>query len=320
MTNISEFDIINKYFKKLAQNKDALFLNNDVAKISHKINQEIIISKDLLSQDIHFNIQDGGYKIAKKALLSNLSDIASSGAKPYGYLLGFSINNKIEEEFIKDFCQGISEIQDQYNIKLLGGDTIKAKSLTFSITIFGHCQKNQILLRQNAKDQDLIYVSGTIGDSYLGLKNKNHQYFCKRHFFPNPQIKLGQELIKHKISKCASDVSDGLLLDIKNICQSSNLSAKINFDKIPISPQAQNFLDDNSAISKLDLISGGEDYELIFSVTKKNQKKVEELAKKLKIKITEIGYFQPSLNNKHDVFLFDSSDNKIIIKNYGYSH
>lgn len=312
---MNEFDIINNLFKPLATSKESFGLTDDVAKISLQEDEDLIISKDLLAEDVHFKKSDGGYKIAKKALLSNLSDLASSGAKPYGYMLGFSKNDSLNSKFYSDFALALKEIQDEYKIKLLGGDTIKSKTLTFSVTIFGKSKKNQILQRKNAKNGDAIYVSGFIGDSYLGLKNQKNKYFHDRHFFPTPRIKLGQELIKQNISSCAIDISDGLLADLKHICDSSKLSAKIYLNDIPISKEAK-----KTSTPILDLLSGGEDYELIFSVSKAKEKQITNLAKKLKINLTKIGEFYLNKNKNTQITLIDKNNKEIKFKNHGYIH
>ena len=317
---MNEFELINTFFKPLANSKESLGLTDDVAKISLNPDEELIVSKDLLSEDTHFLKSDGGYKIAKKALLSNLSDLASSGATPFGYMLGFSKNDSLTKKFYEDFALGLKEVQSEYDLKLLGGDTIRSKTLTFSITIFGKIKKGNSLLRGNAKDGDLIYTSGFIGDSYLGLNNKENKYFHNRHFFPTPRIKLGQELLENNLSNCAIDISDGLLADLKHICEASNMNAKIYFDDIAISNEAANFLANNKTTSKLDLLSGGEDYELIFSVNKSKEDQLSKLAEKLKINLTKIGEFYLDKGKDKKVDLLTSNNKNIKTDIHGYIH
>ena len=317
---MNEFELINKFFKPLATSKESFGLTDDVAKISLEPDEELIISKDLLAQDTHFLKEDGGYKIAKKALLSNLSDLASSGSTPFGYMLGFIKNDTLTHKFYEDFTQGLKEVQDEYDLKLLGGDTIRSKTLTFSITIFGKIKKGSALLRKNAKNGDSIYVSGYIGDSYLGLKNKTNKYFHDKHFFPSPRIKLGQELLKNNLSSCAIDISDGLLADLNHICISSNLSEKIQLDDIPFSKEAQTLLYTSKKTSKLDLIAGGEDFELIFSINKDSEEQINQLAKKIKINLTKIGEFYLDKEANTKVDLLDSKNNKIKTNTDGYIH
>ena len=324
---LEEFQIIEEFFKPLTDGcKAAQNLSDDVAKISLKADEELVISKDLMVQDV-----------ASKLLRSNLSDLASAGAKPLHYVLGFSKNSGISEKFISDFASGLKSVQDEFGISLIGGDTVTCEKLFFSITIFGVVKKNKTLNRANAKKGDLIFVSGNVGDAYLGLKSLQNEakipenslkYLLDRHFFPNPRINLGKELLKQDLSKCAIDVSDGLFADLKHICKSSKLSAKIYQNKIPISEEAKLVMQENPEITLLDLASGGDDYELIFTVNKKEIHKIEELSDKLGVKLTCIGELWGEIENiskkdiveNFEISLLNEKNQKIKIKKYGYEH
>lgn len=318
---MKEFQLIEKYFKPLTKSCQASQnLADDVAKISLKKDQKLVISKDIFVEDVHFLRADGGFKIASKLLRSNLSDLASSGATPLYYMLGFSKNKNTDEKFLREFVRGLKSIQDEFNLCLIGGDTVKSDKLFFSITIFGWIKKDKILSRNQAKEGDLIFVSGTIGDAFLGLKNAHDSYLRERHFFPTPRISLGKKLLKENLSLCAIDVSDGLLADLTHICKASELAAEINLKEIPLSKSAQKFLQKNSQIKILDLISGGDDYELIFAVNPKNREKIVKLSKGLKLDLTCIGSFTKSSNKKFSVTLRDEKNQKIAIKKLGYEH
>ncbi len=327
MNKIAEFALIDKYFKPLATNsKASQGLRDDVARISLEKDEELIISKDLIFEDVHFLLKDGAAKIAAKLMLSNLSDIASSGSTPKYYMLGFSKNDKLSENFYKEFCDELKKIQKKYKISLIGGDTIKSsEKLFFSLTIFGISKKNKVLARKNAKDKDLIFVSGSIGDAYLGLlsktrpeiifNKKNEKYFLDRHFSPSPRISLGQELVKQNLSKCAIDISDGLLADLNQICKESLLEAVIYKDKIPFSKQASEVIEQ---INFRNLISGGDDYELIFTAKKENKNKILQLAKKLKIELNHIGFLKKT--NSVKITILDNKNREIKFEKYGYQH
>lgn len=323
---MEEFNLINKYFLPLCNNsKISQNLQDDVAFIP-KNNSNLVVSKDIIVQDVHFKIEDGAQNVANRLIRSNLSDIAASGAKATNYLLGFCKNQTISEEFIKSFSDTLKEVNKKFNISLIGGDTVNSKDkLFFSITIFGEIN-DQILSRKNAKNKELIFVSGNIGDAYLGRKisenaiktlQSDEKYLKNRYFKPDPRIDLGQELLKQKLSNCAIDISDGLLADLKHICQSSNLSATIFQEKIPLSNQAKNILTQNKNLSILDLIAAGDDYELIFTVNELNINKINLLSEDLGLKLTNIGYFE---EKKADfINLFDHK-NKINIQKFGYQH
>lgn len=320
---MAEFEIIEKYFKALAKgDKAARNLEDDSAQFALKNNCELVVSKDIFVEDTHFLLADGGYKIAQKLLITNLSDLAASGATPLYYMLGFGKSKNIDEKFIAEFCQGLGDLQKKFKIKLIGGDTSAAKQAFFSITVFGYVKKNQNLARFNAKENDLIFVSGNIGDAYRGLQiklgEKNNytksqkEYFLNRHFFPTPRLSLGQNLLAKKLSKCAIDISDGLLADLRHICRNSNLSAKIFLDKIP-------FCEKNLPLKEqLKLMSGGDDYELLFTVDCKNERKIINLAKKLNLRLSCIGSL--THKQKDDIALFNSQNQQIKLTKFGYEH
>jgi len=325
-----EFQIIEKFFKPLSKaHKAAQNLADDVAKISLKKDEELVISKDAFVEDVHFLLKDGGFKIASKLLRTNLSDLAAAGATPLYYMLGFSKNNNTDEKFIKEFARGLKSVQDEFGLCLIGGDTVSSKTLFFSITIFGAIKKGKTLSRNQAKNGDLIFVSGAIGDAGLGLVNYQlpvtsyqlkNDYLLNRHFFPTPRIELGQKLLEKKLSHCAIDVSDGLLADLSHICQSSKLDAEIFLEEIPLSKSAKDFLKNNPKKNPLDLLSSGDDYELIFATNPKDEKKISQLAKDLKLDLTCVGKFKKSVDKKFTITLRDKNNDKITIKKLGYEH
>lgn len=302
---MKEFQLIHKFFKPLTKNqKAARGLADDVAQIS-----DLIISKDLFVEDVHFLRSDGGFKIASKLLRTNLSDLASAGATPLCYMLGFSKNKNTDEKFCRDFARGLKSLQDEFGLYLIGGDTVTSDKLFFSVTIFGKATKDKTLSRNAAKNGDLIYVSGAIGDAYIGRTSKASRHFVNRHFFPTPRIELGKKLIEKNLSKCAIDVSDGLLADLNHICQASKLKAEIDLEKIPFSQK--------NPKDPLALISGGDDYELIFAVNPKNQKKISALAHEIALDLTCIGKFTAAL--RPEVSL-RQNNKKIKLTKLGYEH
>ncbi len=152
-------------------------------------------------------------------------------------------------------------------------------------------------------------------------ENKNHQkYLIARHLQPSPRVDLGMELVKKNLSKSAIDISDGLLADLLHICQTSNLDAVIQQDLIPISKAAEICLLKNKNINLSQLISGGDDYELLFAIKPRDQKKLFDLAKSLKLNLSCIGSFKKPANKNFAITLRDEENKKITIKKFGYEH
>jgi thiamine-monophosphate kinase len=328
---MDEFKIIKNLFCKLTKSSEAAQnLNDDVAKISLKKNEELVVSKDMFVEDLHFLCSDGAFKIASKLLLTNLSDLASAGANPIYYMLGFSKNKDLDKKFYTEFCRGLNFVQNKFDLCLIGGDTVFSQKLVFSVTIFGVVKKNRSLARFKACEGDLIFVSGNIGDAFLGLLCKQNSlkkltkseknYFLDRHFYPTPRIELGKNLLKKKLANAAIDVSDGFFSDLRHICQASKLDAKVYLNKIPISDFAKKALKKNSQIENFDLFSGGDDYELIFSSNPKNLKKILTLSKDLNLRISCVGSFVNTYKKSPKIDLFSETNQKITIKKFGYEH
>ncbi len=316
-----EFQLIEKFFKPLTKShKVAQNLDDDVARMLLKKDEELVVSKDMFVEDVHFLLKDGGFKIASKLLRTNLSDLAASGATPLYYMLGFSKNQNTTEEFCSEFVRGLKSVQDQFGLCLIGGDTVSATKLFFSITIFGAIKKDKILSRNQAKTGDLIFVSGSIGDAFLGRTTAFDRHTIARHFFPTPRIELGKMLLKNNLSSCAIDVSDGLLADLNHICQASKLGATIHLNQIPFSKSAQKFFETNSKIKPLDLLSAGDDYELIFSSAPKNKRDVLSLTKSLGLDLTCIGEFTKPADKKFHITLLDKKNKQITLKKLGHEH
>lgn len=341
-----EFEFINKILLPLTKNPNSSKQKkhpsqdfaDDVAVLNFDKDFDLIISKDIFIEDVHFLKSDGAQKIASKLLLTNLSDIASSGGKPLYYMMGFTKNSTLDDDFYQKFGGALRDLQRKYKLTLIGGDTSNSDKLFYSITIFGKVKKNKILSRKNAKNGDLIFVSNSIGDAFLGLDiklkklkkfEKYHQKLLDKHFYPQPRIELAQELINKNLSKCATDISDGLIADLSNICKSSKLNAEIYLSQIPLSNEAKIYLKNNPKINALELLSGGDDYELIFSINPKNLTKIAEISNKLNLKLTCIGkFFKESnyyANKNFSVFLFPDEQNKssqtlIEITKKGYEH
>jgi thiamine-monophosphate kinase len=297
-----ESDIIQRYFKPLYQ-KHHFDFDDSCIITPLKNSQNLVASKDILTQDHHFRLSYGGKNIAKKLLLSNLSDLSASGAKPISYILGCSFSKNCHENFVAQFSQGLQEIQKQYGLHLIGGDTIISdidKSF-FSLTIFGErpVKANNLKLSQ-AQQNDDIFITGNIGDSFLGfcllennfkfqnISEDTKSYLTKRHLEPIINIDFSQILAEKKLINAATDCSDGLIIDLGNISRESKVSYGLFEESIPHSKEAKEFLDKNKHLSSK-INNWGEDYELIFTAPQYNREKITNIAKNKGIKISLIG-------------------------------
>ncbi len=305
---IKEFDFISRYLVPLTRgHKGALQLKDDVAIIPKDSKTDYIITLDTLVEDVHFVASATPEQIANKLLRANLSDIASCGGVPKFYFMTGSLMN---EAWIKKFTGEISKIQKQYEIILLGGDTVRSGQKFFSVTMVGEVTKGKAMLRSGAKVGDDIYVSGKIGEAWVGLQilqkklniKTNKQHYITKHYSPSPQVELGKKLVG--IANSCTDISDGLLKDLNNILKTSNVSAVLEAKKIPLAIADTKYFEQQ--------ITAGDDYQLVFTAPKSARAKIESL----KFPIARIG--KVVANNKKEAIIISGFPNKI--KRLGYEH
>lgn len=294
-----EKDIINKYFSPLSEGAlGAHGLKDDIAVLGNLGSGLLAINMDSLVAGTHFFENDDPSILAQKCLRVNISDLAAKGATPFGYFLSLALPTTATESYIESFAHGLSIDQSNYNLNLLGGDTVKTSGpLTITITILGLLSNQEIPRRSAAQVGDDIYVSGTIGDGALGLlahpdyagtkkitaKFSRHisHYLC-----PEPRVEL-QNIIS-KYAHASMDVSDGLLGDLNNILNGSSVGAQIAVEDIPFSEETQSIL--NSEVDILPvLIGGGDDYEILFTASPDDADSIKALSEKLFFPLTKIG-------------------------------
>ena len=294
---MDEFDYIKKYFKPLT-NHIGRGLSDDAAVYKPLPNYEIVISTDSIVEGVHFFFFFFTIDIAKKFLRVNLSDIASLGVTLLFYNLAINIPKNNVEYFISNFAKGLKEDQEKYNIKLIGGDlTSSLKYINITISMFGHLPFGEAVSRSNAKAGELLYVTGSLGLSKIGLENffsKSTSFIKakKKYLLPEPRVELGISL--RKIASSMIDVSDGVVQDSSHLAFNSGLSLEIDINSLPI-PTC-------SLLKQKDIVDyalyGGDDYELLFSCDPIHEKLVNELSDKKNVNITKIGFFYKSNYNK----------------------
>jgi len=316
---MNEFEIIKNYFQKIIKNNPgALKLNDDI--FFDKRNK-LAFSIDTYNEGVHYvNFNNPGLVI-KKIIRSSISDLICKGVKPKFIFLSGSGNKKnFNKKNLKLISKSINEEQNKFNLKLSGGDTVFSKKSSFTIASLGYSSK--IIKRNNAKNQDDIYVTGDLGDSYLGLKilkkkinlYRENNYFKKKYYNPDIPIKFYKYL--SFFASSSMDVSDGLFGDMKKLINNQKYGFIIDANKIPISNKLSNYIKNNKK-KKLDFIDRGDDYQILFTSSKKNRSYIEKLSKRINQKITLIG----KITNQNKKYLIIK--NEIVIKalNFdGYTH
>ncbi len=347
----NEFSIIAKYFKPLAAGfTGSLNLSDDAAIIAQLPDSELVITKDAISQGIHFIGNEPPELIAGKALRVNLSDLAAMGATPLCYFLALMLPKNTSEQWLEKFAGGLKQTQEEFNISLAGGDTTATEgSLSISITAIGTVPKGAGLKRSGAKAGDDIYVSGTLGDSALGLLScqrrlasssdspidaslrwHDKDFFINRYLTPEPRIKLGEKL--RGTATSAMDISDGLAQDLGHICTASNVGAIIYAEKIPISKchpalvagSGENHTDltyntrprNECGVTIEKALTGGDDYELLFTAAADKRQFIAALAKPLNMPLTLIGQITQDKN----IIILDKNNDILQLDKKGFAH
>jgi thiamine-monophosphate kinase len=290
-----EFSLIAHYLRPLATHAGGLQLLDDAAILNIASGMEMVVTKDLLVENTHFFPHDRPADIAKKLLRVNLSDLAAMGAAPLGYFLGLCLPKDVSSNWIKAFATGLAEDNAIYRLSLLGGDTVAHNGpIVLSLTAYGQVAAGQHVPRSGAKPGDAIYVTGTLGDSALGLKILTGllalpadaaTYLTQRYYLPEPKVALGQRLAG--VVNSMIDVSDGFCQDLQHILTTSNVGAEIDYAALPIS-QAAAMVSDKMLLAKA-ILAGGDDYELLFTVPEERIGMLENIARETETNITKIG-------------------------------
>jgi len=315
-----EFELIKNYFQKLSKkSSSALNLNDDV--FFDKKNK-LVVSVDTYTEGNHFINFKKPDLVIKKIIRSSISDLICKGVQPKYYFISGSGNKKsFSKSNLSKIGKALNEEQNKYKIFLSGGDTVFSNKLSFTITSIGFA--NDIVYRNKAKINDDIYVSGNLGDSYLGLlilKNKiklNHllsKYFTNQYFMPNLQLKLTAHI--KKFANTSIDISDGLLTDLDKMINVQKLSYKLYLKKVPISKNLRKIID-LKKLSKINYISNGDDYQVLFTAPKNMRRIIKKISIKNTIKLTKIGIIQ-SVGKKSSIV--DHKNREISLKNKGYFH
>ena len=289
---MNESTLIRNYLAKLIKNNpSALKLNDDV--FFDKKNKNVI-SVDTYVEKIHFPNFNKPNLLIKKIIRSSISDLVCKGVIPkYYFISGSGNKHSFSSKNFKKIINSLKSEQKKFSIKLSGGDTVFSKINSFTVVSLGFSDK--IIKRNNAKVNDDIYVTGDLGDSYLGLKylqkkkfkkNVHKKYFINKFYLPKINLEFSKYLIK--LANTSIDISDGLLIDLNKMINAQKISSEIYYDKIPISNKLETFLSKNS-FKKTKFIFNGDDYQILFTSNKSNRDKIDNISRITKTKISRIG-------------------------------
>ena len=270
---LGEFERIARFFAPLA-GPGALNLTDDVALIDGPTGEQYVLTTDTIIEGVDYFADDPPFQVAQKLLRVNLSDLAAKGAAPFGYLLTTALPKAHGEAWLDEFAKGLAADQKEFGVLLLGGDSSATPGPpTLSVTMIGRVASGKAILRSGAKEGDIVYVSGPLGDAALGLALRKGElggaltaeqrdYLVNRYRLPRPRVALGRKLVG--IASAMIDISDGFLADLGHLCAASKLGATIPAYKLPLSTAARAAITSNPGFNNA-VIAGGDDYELLFT-------------------------------------------------------
>lgn len=281
-----EFAAIARHFRPLA-GEGALGLADDAALLTPPPGCELVLAADAMVAGVHFLADDPPESIGRKLLRVNLSDLAAMGAAPLGYLMTVALPRGLPEGWLAGFAAGLAEDQERFGLQVLGGDTVSTTGpVTLSLTILGTVPPGGALRRVGARPGDAIWVSGRIGDGWLGLRAARGEWpdptgaLAARYRLPEPRLALGRAL--RGLAHACMDVSDGLLQDLSHLCRAGGVAAEVEAALIPVS---------DAAAPVAALATGGDDYELLFAAAPEAEEAVLAAAATAATPVTRIGRF-----------------------------
>ncbi|QSI28590.1 thiamine-phosphate kinase [Variovorax sp. RKNM96] len=290
---MGEFDLITRYFKRPAK-RSPLGVGDDCALLAPAPGMQLAVSSDMLVEGRHFLSTVEPARLGHKALAVNLSDLAACGAKPLAFTLALALPG-VDEHWLEGFSRGLFALADEHGCELVGGDTTRGP-LNICITVFGEVPAGAALLRSGAQAGDDIWVSGTLGDARLALEVFRGTIALPADVFaearmrmeqPTPRVALGQAL--RGIASSAVDVSDGLVGDLGHILGSSNVGATLDADAAVSTVAAAGTPGLSVEMLRTCALSGGDDYELVFTAPPSARAAVEQAGKDSATRVTRIG-------------------------------
>jgi len=302
LSEIGEFGFIDRFSGKFSTlNKNEQYgIGDDCAIMPLNDMYEQIVTTDLLIEDIHFlRSEITPFDLGYKALAVNLSDIAAMGGKPTASFLSIAIPADTDVEYMDQVMEGYHNLSEKYQVPLLGGDTTKSPDkIVINVCVTGRVKKGTAKLRSAAAPNDIICVTGSLGDSGAGLKMlleriKPDSYSRKLiswHNRPEPAINEGLWLGSQSGVNAMMDISDGLASDLQHILSMSGKGAIVNVEKIPLSEALTNTADFNKWDALKLALTGGEDYRLLLTINSQSFSKLEkEYNQKFQIPFTCVG-------------------------------
>jgi thiamine-monophosphate kinase len=297
-------------------------IGDDAAVLSPSAGKVFLVTTDLLLEGVHFRLEfTDPYRLGRKALAVNLSDIAACGGMPTAFLVSLATSPEAEVASVQALYKGMMEQAHLYGCSLIGGDTSKGKELLISITLIGEVEERNCVYRSGARQGDGIFVTGQLGDAALGLKQLKsgvkEGYLVERHLDPTPRVKEGGAIARLGLATAMIDISDGLIADLGHILQASGVGAQVYLPQLPLSAPFRERIKQYYKNPYLLALAGGEDYELLFTASPGRQEAIKKLAADLGTPMTLIGEIAEAAAG---VTLVGADGKRVPVEQRGHDH
>lgn len=302
LKEIGEFGFIHRFATRFDEliKKNEKGIGDDCAVFEANEQENYLVTTDLLVEDIHFlRTKISAYELGQKSLAINLSDIAGMGGTPLFSFLSLGIPDNLEISYLDSFMEGFYQLSSQHKVPLMGGDTTKSPDkLIINVAVIGICKKEETRLRSMAQESDIICVTGNLGNSAGGLKvlldnldlSEENKQLVDFHHNPIAQVAEGKFLARQMSVHAMMDISDGISSDLEHILKASGKSAVVFLENLPINQGLKNVAK-KQTWNLLELaVSGGEDYELLFTMQANDFERLNiDFFKQFKKNIVKIG-------------------------------
>ena len=295
LSDIGEFGLIDLLARQVPCRKNVKCgIGDDAAVIEYKKDKYLLVTTDMLLEDVHFTRRTLPRDIGYKALACNISDIAAMGGVPLYAVISLGVPKNLKLDFVRGIYNGFKKLSKKFDFSIVGGDTIRSKNIVINVALLGQVKKTELVLRSGAKKGDMIFVGGKLGNS---LKSGRHASFM-------PRIDQAQYLVRNFKPSSMIDISDGLISDLNHILKASNAGAVLYKEYIPRQLGA----------SLANALYDGEDFELLFTLPKKRAQKL------LKEKKKNFCYIGDITSEKGKLILVDLKGKRVETKTKGFTH
>ncbi len=313
-----EFDLIKRLFAPFADAASAGDLQDDAARFTPPPAHDLVISTDALVSGVHFPDNAAPEMVAARLVGANVSDLAAQGAMPVGCVLTLCIGPDWDDDFLDAFAAAFKHCLARFDMPLWGGDTVRGAQSLVSLTVHGIVPQGEMLARAGARPDQDVYVTGTIGDGYLGLHhalNQTQGASLQAYAAPNPPIGFAQQV--RQLCSAAIDVSDGLAGDLDHICEASSLAMRIEAAQVPLSPEGAAVAEAGDLAS---LLTGGDDYQLVLCADTGRGDEMAAIADKCGVRLTCIGRTVAAQKGAEMAEFYDAEGHLIDLPTRGYRH